>query len=515
MRFADYEPGDFFDEMFDASRQAREPARALAQFVETLPEGELLRRQRSAERALLNLGITFGVYGDTAGQRADLSLRSRPADRGGAGMEPHRARPEAAHPRAQPLHRRHLPRSVHPQGRRRAGRDRPLGVDVSRSLRRPQPAARHLVPHHRHGSGARQGRLHLRPRRQPALPVRRVVRPPEPADHQADLPAALRSLPDPSGRRLRQPPPRHARVAVPRRRGDAAGRGPDAGAVQLRLLRAFVPGAADGRRAGRGTRSRRLGRLRVDADDEGLRARRRDLPAHGRRLHRSGGVPVRLGAGRARAVRRLQERTRRPGQRAGHRHRRRQSDLRLRAADREVLPGRGRHPAERAHVPVRLRRAAPARAGEPRVAGGESGQRVGRLRHARRTGVDARGAGGIRPAHRGGAAQLHRAADAVALAGADHRRRRVPGTARGSAPVHPLRRGHLRPAGRADPRRAAAGIPRGQFLTGRRQQGHLGPRRGQRAGGSAGRRARSRRPDREPQSQNQGQGESGGAQPPC
>ena len=67
MRFADYEPGDFFDEMFDGSRLARDPARALAEFVETLPDGELLRRQRSAERGLLNLGITFGVYGDGAG----------------------------------------------------------------------------------------------------------------------------------------------------------------------------------------------------------------------------------------------------------------------------------------------------------------------------------------------------------------------------------------------------------------------------------------------------------------
>src|SRR5436190_21701757 len=67
MRFADYEPGDFFDEMFDGPRQARESARALAEFVETLPDGELLRRQRSAERGLLNLGITFGVYGDRAG----------------------------------------------------------------------------------------------------------------------------------------------------------------------------------------------------------------------------------------------------------------------------------------------------------------------------------------------------------------------------------------------------------------------------------------------------------------
>src|SRR4030095_5697012 len=47
---------------------AAQPARAVALFVEPLPDGELLRRQRSAERALLNLGITFGVYGDTAGQ---------------------------------------------------------------------------------------------------------------------------------------------------------------------------------------------------------------------------------------------------------------------------------------------------------------------------------------------------------------------------------------------------------------------------------------------------------------
>ena len=62
MRFADYDPGDFFDEMFDA-RGPRRFARALARFVDGLPDGELLRRQRSAERALLNMGITFGVYG--------------------------------------------------------------------------------------------------------------------------------------------------------------------------------------------------------------------------------------------------------------------------------------------------------------------------------------------------------------------------------------------------------------------------------------------------------------------
>jgi uncharacterized circularly permuted ATP-grasp superfamily protein len=67
MRFSDYEPGDFFDEMFHAPREPRDSARALTQFIESLPDGELRRRQVSAERALLNMGITFGVYGDGAG----------------------------------------------------------------------------------------------------------------------------------------------------------------------------------------------------------------------------------------------------------------------------------------------------------------------------------------------------------------------------------------------------------------------------------------------------------------
>jgi uncharacterized circularly permuted ATP-grasp superfamily protein len=67
MRFATYEPGTFFDEMFDATRAPRLAARALAQLIETLPDGELLRRQQSAERALLHMGITFNVYGDGAG----------------------------------------------------------------------------------------------------------------------------------------------------------------------------------------------------------------------------------------------------------------------------------------------------------------------------------------------------------------------------------------------------------------------------------------------------------------
>ena len=67
MRFADYEPGDFYDEMFEANHDPRPGAKALSHLIDTLPEGELLRRQQSAERALLHMGITFNVYGDRAG----------------------------------------------------------------------------------------------------------------------------------------------------------------------------------------------------------------------------------------------------------------------------------------------------------------------------------------------------------------------------------------------------------------------------------------------------------------
>jgi uncharacterized circularly permuted ATP-grasp superfamily protein len=67
MKFADYQTDECFDEMFDEHAQPRAAARPLIHVMETLPDGELLRRQQSAERALLHMGITFNVYGDTAG----------------------------------------------------------------------------------------------------------------------------------------------------------------------------------------------------------------------------------------------------------------------------------------------------------------------------------------------------------------------------------------------------------------------------------------------------------------
>ena len=67
MRFIQYEPGRFFDEMFEAGSVPRSFARPLVEFIDALPDGELIRRQRSAERSLMKMGITFNVYGDGAG----------------------------------------------------------------------------------------------------------------------------------------------------------------------------------------------------------------------------------------------------------------------------------------------------------------------------------------------------------------------------------------------------------------------------------------------------------------
>src|SRR5436190_1847899 len=67
MNFSGYDTGSFFDEMIGEDGSPRGYARTLVSKIEALPEGELLNRQRAAERALLHMGITFNVYGQEAG----------------------------------------------------------------------------------------------------------------------------------------------------------------------------------------------------------------------------------------------------------------------------------------------------------------------------------------------------------------------------------------------------------------------------------------------------------------
>ena len=62
-----YDTEGFYDEMFDERGQARSPAELLASRLWALDEGDLALRQRAADTALLNMGITFNVYGHEAG----------------------------------------------------------------------------------------------------------------------------------------------------------------------------------------------------------------------------------------------------------------------------------------------------------------------------------------------------------------------------------------------------------------------------------------------------------------
>src|SRR5882757_4929253 len=72
MKFRDYETDGFFDEMIGNDGLPRASVRHLAHNLEALPDGELIRRQQSADRALVQMGITFNVYGESAGVEKTL-----------------------------------------------------------------------------------------------------------------------------------------------------------------------------------------------------------------------------------------------------------------------------------------------------------------------------------------------------------------------------------------------------------------------------------------------------------
>jgi len=72
MNFSAYETGDFFDEMFGEDGRPRAAARPLARDIESLAAGELLNRQHAADQALIQMGITFNVYGESAGLEKTL-----------------------------------------------------------------------------------------------------------------------------------------------------------------------------------------------------------------------------------------------------------------------------------------------------------------------------------------------------------------------------------------------------------------------------------------------------------
>ncbi len=84
MHFSAYDTQGFYDEMFEGNAKPRPHADLLLETVEALSDGHLLRYKHAAERLLLQMGITFNVYGDTAGTERifpfDLIPRIIPAN---------------------------------------------------------------------------------------------------------------------------------------------------------------------------------------------------------------------------------------------------------------------------------------------------------------------------------------------------------------------------------------------------------------------------------------------------
>jgi len=67
VKFDDYDPGDFYDELFIAKGQPRPEVAPLIERINSLSINELQQRQQAAQKALLQLGATFNVYSDTQG----------------------------------------------------------------------------------------------------------------------------------------------------------------------------------------------------------------------------------------------------------------------------------------------------------------------------------------------------------------------------------------------------------------------------------------------------------------
>lgn len=65
--FAAYQTDGFFDELFVEGGAPRAGADPLVKRIAAMPAGELVQRQRAAEAAFLQAGVTFAVYGDKSG----------------------------------------------------------------------------------------------------------------------------------------------------------------------------------------------------------------------------------------------------------------------------------------------------------------------------------------------------------------------------------------------------------------------------------------------------------------
>ena len=67
LNFKTYDTESFYDELIEPTGVPRPGSRILVERIETLADEDILGRQKAAEAAMYNMGITFTVYGSEEG----------------------------------------------------------------------------------------------------------------------------------------------------------------------------------------------------------------------------------------------------------------------------------------------------------------------------------------------------------------------------------------------------------------------------------------------------------------
>ena len=150
MDFSSYELGGFYDELFESPNNPHPGARLLLETLGELSEDELQKRHQAAELALMNMGITFNVYGSEAGVEKIFPFDIIPRIVSHTDWTYIEKGLEAAHPGPQPLYLRHLRRSKNPQRRRHSPPRHRHSQRISKTLYRPYALPKRVVSHLRH-----------------------------------------------------------------------------------------------------------------------------------------------------------------------------------------------------------------------------------------------------------------------------------------------------------------------------------------------------------------------------
>ncbi len=277
-----------FDEMNGPGGDLRPAYQELSRWLKETPPDALEYRRQEAELLFRRIGITFAVYGD-----AEAQERLIPFD----------VIPRILSAKEWTILEKGLKQRV--RALNLFLRDIYHGRDILRAdiipddlifqnpVFRPEMNGQD-VPHdvYVHIAGidivrVDAGKLH-RAGGQCAHALRRVLHAGKPRNHDAAVSGPVRPPPRRAGGALSGRLLSALRSVAPLSRRGRADRGAaDAGRLQLRLLRALLPGRQAGHRAGRGPRPHRQERRGVHAHHRGPQARRRDLPPRRRRLPRS------------------------------------------------------------------------------------------------------------------------------------------------------------------------------------------------------------------------------------